>query len=208
MILETLFENPIIFIIWLAAIIIPIALHEFAHAFAATIQGDPTPKSMGRLTFNPLAHIDPLGIILLLIAGFGWGKPTPFNPFNLRNTRWGTVLVAAAGPISNLIMIIFFGLLLKILYPSLGSNNLLSIFLIALVQINIILMVFNLIPIPPLDGSKVLFGFINISSESQARFEKIGPMLLLGLIILERFSGIGFLRYLFSGMADMIFSLI
>jgi len=208
MILQTLFENPIVFIVWLTAIIVPIGLHEFAHAFAATVQGDPTPKSMGRLTLNPLAHIDPLGIFLLLIAGFGWGKPTPFNPMNLRNTRWGTVLVAAAGPISNLIMIIIFGLFLKFLYPSLGPDNLLTIFLIALVQINVILMMFNLIPIPPLDGSKVLFGFIDISTETQAKFERIGPMLLLGLIIMEQFSGLGILRYLFGGVADMIFSLI
>ncbi|USN53742.1 MAG: site-2 protease family protein [Candidatus Nomurabacteria bacterium] len=206
MILDLLFTDPAIFLIYLGAIIVPIALHEFAHALSATMQGDPTPKAMGRLTFNPLAHIDPMGILLLLIAGFGWGKPTPFNPINLKNPRLGTVWVALAGPLSNLIQIIVFGIFLKFV-AFLGPSNYLVIFLAALLQINIILMLFNLIPIPPLDGSKVLFGFLPPSTlEFQARFERIGPLVLLGIIIVDQFTGIGVFHWIFSGITNAIFS--
>lgn len=206
MILDTLFQNPVIFVVWLAAIIIPIALHEFAHALAATAQGDPTPKSMGRLTLNPLAHIDPLGILLLLVAGFGWGKPTPYNPLYLKNRRYGPALIAAAGPILNVVLIIVFGVFLK-LVANLGPDNLLVIFLVALIQINIVLMLFNLLPIPPLDGSKVLFSLLPASSLNfQARFERFGPMLLLGLVLIDQFASLGIFRWLFSGISNFVFS--
>jgi len=206
MILDTLFQNPTVFLVWLAAIIIPIALHEFSHALAATLQGDPTPKSMGRLTLNPLAHIDPMGIILLIVAGFGWGKPTPYNPMNLKNHRFGPAIIAFAGPLSNLIMILIFGLFLKTVIH-LGAENLLVIFLAALIQINIILMIFNLIPIPPLDGSKVLFSFLPRSTQDiQMRLERFGPVLLIGLILIDQISGIGLFSWLFRGLSNYVFS--
>ncbi len=205
MIIDTLFTNPLVFFVWLIAIIIPIALHEFSHALAATLQGDPTPKSMGRLTLNPMAHIDPLGIVLLLLAGFGWGKPTPFNPLYLKSRRWGPVIVAAAGPVSNLLMIAVFGLLLKA-FAFLGTENLMVLLLIALVQINIVLMIFNLIPIPPLDGSKVIFGFLPRSTEAfQMNLERLGPMLLIGLVIIDRLAGVGIFSRVFMVFTDLIF---
>ena len=205
MIIDTLFTNPLVFFVWLIAIIVPIALHEFSHALAATLQGDPTPKSMGRLTLNPIAHIDPLGIILLLLAGFGWGKPTPYNPLYLKSQRWGPVIVAVAGPVSNLIMIVAFGLLLRA-FAFLGTTNLMVLLLVALVQINIVLMIFNLIPIPPLDGSKVVFGFLPRSTEQfQMNLERLGPMLLIGLIIIDRFANLGVFSSAFTAISNLIF---
>jgi Zn-dependent protease len=208
MILETLFTNPLLFVVWIIAVIIPIALHEFAHALAATLQGDPTPKSMGRLTLNPIAHIDPVGLFLLILAGFGWGKPTPFNPMYLRNKRFGPALVALAGPLLNLFLIVVFTLVLKAV-GFLGTENMLVLFLVALVQINIVLMVFNLLPIPPLDGSKVFFSLLPSSTLSfQSQLERLGPMLLIGVILLDQFSGVGLFQWLFSGISNFVFSMI
>src|SRR3990172_11954241 len=99
-----LFNNPLSFVFWLLGLTVAITVHEFAHAYAAERLGDPTPRLMGRLTLNPLAHLDPLGTLMLLIARFGWGKPVQFDPFNLRHPRRDSALISLAGPASNLIM--------------------------------------------------------------------------------------------------------
>src|SRR3989344_9051947 len=100
MILNLLFTQPSLFFLWLLAITYGITIHEFSHVLAARLQGDDTGERLGRLTLNPLAHLDPFGFILLLVVGFGWGKPAPYNPYNLKNQKWGEVLVALAGPAS------------------------------------------------------------------------------------------------------------
>ncbi|MCK5022173.1 MAG: site-2 protease family protein [Candidatus Pacebacteria bacterium] len=147
-------------IILLASVII----HEVAHGYSAYMLGDPTAKHAGRLTLNPLAHIDLMGSIIVpllafMSAGFmfGWAKPVPYNPYNLSNQKWGSAIVAVAGPASNILVAIIFGLLIRFSIFS-GIGN--TIFLEAaqmVVLLNLVLAVFNLVPIPPLDGSKILF---------------------------------------------------
>ncbi|MEK7639892.1 MAG: site-2 protease family protein [Patescibacteria group bacterium] len=156
--LNLLFTEPAIAFAWVVAIVIAIGIHEFSHALVAKLQGDSTAELEGRVTLNPLAHLDPFGFIVLVLFGFGWGKPVPFNPYNLKARRWGPAIVSLAGPAMNVIGIIVFGTILAILArtTTLPSDNLLVIFLELLVRFNIVLALFNLLPIPPLDGSKLL----------------------------------------------------
>ncbi|MFA5135109.1 MAG: site-2 protease family protein [Patescibacteria group bacterium] len=191
MIINLLFTEPIYFIAIFVALIISISLHEFAHVFTAHLLGDSTGERAGRLTLNPLAHLDMWGTISILLIGFGWGKPAPFNPYNLRAKRFGPALVALGGPLSNFLLIVVFGIMLKLLYPVLGPANYLTLFLSILVTFNGVLMIFNLIPIPPLDGSHILEGilgsrFANVS----ALLNRYGPQLLFGLIFLSIFFGL------------------
>lgn len=141
-----------------------VVIHEVSHGFAALALGDPTAKYQGRLTLNPLAHLDPVGSFLVPIIGYltggfiiGWAKPVPFNPYNLKNQKWGEALVAVAGPLSNLALALVFGLIFKFFGPNLGQSVGLVSFV---VLINITLAIFNLVPIPPLDGSKILFAIL------------------------------------------------
>lgn len=149
-------SQPILAAIYMFAIVIALTIHEFAHAFVAHQYGDDTAKHLGRLTFNPLAHIDIFGALTFLVIGFGWGKPVPVNPLNFDDTRKGQLMTALAGPVSNLILAIISVISLKVLLPILPVNNLAIIFFQLSFIINIALMVFNLIPIPPLDGSQIL----------------------------------------------------
>jgi Zn-dependent protease len=141
-------------------------IHEYMHGWMADQQGDPTARDAGRLTLNPVAHIDIWGSILmpaLVFLGtggglvFGYAKPVPFNPYNLRDQKYGVAKVALAGPMANLITALFFGLFLRF---APGLNIIMASFLAAIVQINLILMIFNLLPIPPLDGSKIILPFL------------------------------------------------
>lgn len=185
--LFSLLANPIFIIPLLAAIIIAFTVHEFSHALAADWLGDPTPRNLGRLTLNPIAHIHGLGFVLLLLVGFGWGKPVPFDPSRLKSPRWGSALIGLAGPASNLIFAVLSLLALSVLArQGMASNTLLSIFLLFLFQFNTILMVFNLIPIPPLDGSKLLFAFIpERRDDLRQLLSNYGPFILLFLVIFD-----------------------
>jgi Zn-dependent protease len=196
-----------------AAIVVAIMLlvgfpiHEFAHAFAAFRLGDGTAKLFGRLTVNPIAHFDPLGGALLALTfigsaasggtfGFGWAKPTPVNPMNLLYGRRGEAIVAAAGPISNLVLAAAAAIPLRYLngQPELAEQIPMFVEILRLfVLINIVLMVFNLIPIPPLDGSKVLFAFLDRRTEYQVRpvLEQYGFIILLALFFLPPGGSIG-----------------
>ena len=181
-----LITQPELLIIWLVAIVYAITVHEFSHAYAAYLQGDRTAASQGRLTFNPLAHLDPVGFIVLLLAGFGWGKPVPFNPYNLKYKKWGPVLVSLAGPASNILSFVIFGFVLKILAVNniLAPENLLINFLGILIYINFVLAVFNLLPLPPLDGSKLLYAVIPPARHDLiVRLEVYGPWMLLAFVI-------------------------
>jgi len=199
MITNLLFQQPYLFILWILAILYVLSVHECAHAWAALILGDDTAKQYGRLTLNPLAHLDFLGFLMLLLIGFGWGKPVPYNPYNLRNQRFGPALVAIAGPLANLISLIIFGLILKFIVPFLPAENMLIQFLVLLLILNTTLMIFNLIPIPPLDGSKLLYALLPARLENvKVSLERYGIMILLILIILDSFSGISIFSRLFN----------
>ena len=158
--------TPIIFEI--IVLIFSIIIHEISHGYVAEMLGDPTARLAGRLTLNPIKHIDPIGSIIVPIITslggftFGWAKPVPFNPYNLKNRRSGELIIALAGPASNLLIALIFGLLIRFdlggAYPGIFGNSAIFAGLCAyIVLINIALAVFNLIPIPPLDGSKIIF---------------------------------------------------
>ncbi|MDP3771600.1 MAG: site-2 protease family protein [bacterium] len=191
--LNLILEQPALGLAWVVAILLALSLHEFAHAAIATALGDGTARDAGRLTVNPLAHVDPVGFFALLLIGFGWGKPVPFDPSQLRNRRWGPVAVALAGPAANLILVIIAGTLLGVLQraSALPANNLLVLTLAFLFQINLVLFLFNLIPIPPLDGSKLLLSALDHPRHASARFflETRGPLLLLILVVADGMLG-------------------
>lgn len=184
---------PII-IFQLAVLLFSIMIHEVAHGAVALYLGDDTAKRLGRLTLNPLKHIDPFGsVILPLILAIplffggssiivGWAKPVPYNPYNLKNPKKGAALIGAAGPISNLIIAVTFALLLHI--PLAINNEPLTLAFSLIVLLNILLAIFNLVPIPPLDGSKVLFALLPASYERVQRILEVNGLLLLLAFIL------------------------
>ncbi|MDO8425579.1 MAG: site-2 protease family protein [bacterium] len=209
--ISLILQQPAVGAAWVAAILVALAIHEFSHALVGTLLGDSTAKQEGRLTLNPLAHVDPLGFLMLLFVGFGWGRPVPFDPSQLRYRTWGPALVAMAGPAMNLLGVLVCGTLLAVLdrYAPLPPNNLFIFFLAFAFQMNIVLMLFNLIPIPPLDGSKVLLAALDRPQYDRARFllETRGPMILLGIIILDSFAGGIVFSRLFRGAMDWIVGL-
>ncbi len=187
------------------AILFGLTFHEYSHAFMANIMGDKTAKYAGRLTLNPLPHIDILGLLSLLFFRFGWAKPVPINPLNMRSQRIGVLLVSIAGPLSNFILAFIIGILVRLLSPTLEQNMALHYMLTFAVIINLILAFFNLIPLPPLDGSKILFSIFNTPLETQIMLERIGPIVLLAVIIFGGLSGFNIL-WIFIGKAVIFFS--
>lgn len=183
--LNQLTNNPIALLIFIPVLLFTIAIHEYAHAKTADYLGDPTARLMGRITLNPLAHIDLFGMLFLLFFGFGWGKPVQFDPFNLKNPRRDAALISLAGPVSNFIVAILSVVILRLFM--LFELELLviigQVLLIPLVSFNLLLGVFNLIPVAPLDGFKVVGGIL---SEERARewyqLEKYGIFFLLSLL--------------------------
>ncbi|MCS7173553.1 MAG: site-2 protease family protein [Armatimonadetes bacterium] len=165
------------------ALLVAATAHEYAHAYVAVRLGDPTPRRLGRLTLNPLAHLDPWGTLLLLLAGFGWAKPVPVNPAYFPDPRRGMLLVAAAGPAANLILLMALGALARTgILPELGG---LGALWLRLLYVNAVLAVFNLLPVPPLDGSRILWAFLRGEGETlYLRLQPYGPLVLLGLLLL------------------------
>jgi Zn-dependent protease len=204
------------------AILIALTVHEAAHALVANWLGDSTAKDEGRLTLNPVAHLDPLGTLMFLLVHFGWGKPVPVDPRNFRHPRRDSALVALAGPVSNLLMAVLAFFLLLWIAPEMirGSDALVAVQNSALsgfakdvladaLFLNLGLMAFNLLPIAPLDGSKVLQAFIPARMEYE--YEKLmnyGPYILLGILILERMFNIpiltGWILFFVNGVLNVL----
>jgi Zn-dependent protease len=174
------------------AILIGLTLHEFCHAWAGLKLGDTTARDQGRISLNPLRHIDPLGLLFIVFAGFGWAKPVQFNPYALRRPKRDKALIAAAGPLANLILGMVFIFTLKAFinwspdtWSALSERFFYLLFYSA--YINIGLFVFNMLPLPPLDGSHIFFSGLNLQPETEERIMRIGtPVLFIILIIQSR----------------------
>jgi Zn-dependent protease len=179
-VLQLLWLNPLAFVVVVAVLVFSLTIHEFAHAWMADRLGDPTPRSHGRLTLNPLAHLDWLGTIMLFLIGFGWGKPVPVDAYNFRSPRRDMTLVAVAGPASNLLG----ALVMAFIAAHLFNGGWIATALTLAVQMNIMLAVFNLIPVGPLDGSRVLSGLLphHLAYEFDEVMERYGLYILLLLI--------------------------
>jgi Zn-dependent protease len=176
-------RDPIGFVAWIIALVLGITVHEFMHAYAAHRLGDDTARLLGRLSLNPMAHLDPFGSLLLVLAGFGYGKPVPFNESRLRSPL-GVTLVAIAGPIANLALAALCAIPLRFGAASLIGGAYEEI-LLAIVQLNCVLAIFNLIPIPPLDGSNVVYGLLPPRQQYSWRtYQQYGPFLLLFILLL------------------------
>lgn len=173
--MSLLTQSPLVFAIYLFALLTAISIHEFSHAFVADRLGDPTPERQGRVTLNPRAHIDLMGLLFLFMFGFGWGRPVQFDPFNLKNPHRDSALISLAGPISNFLLAIILSILLKITEAP---------YLLIFIQLNVMLGVFNLLPIHPLDGFKIVGGLL---PEDKARewyqLERYGILFLILLIL-------------------------
>jgi Zn-dependent protease len=170
-------------IISLPIILITITVHEYAHAKVADLLGDPTPRLAGRLTLNPIAHIDPIGFLMLLLVRFGWAKPVPVNPYNCHNPRQASLYISLAGPVSNFLLAWILAIIFKNL--PLSFDSLISQIISYTIWINLALGIFNLIPIPPLDGSHVLEYFLPPHQmETFYRLEQYGFILLLLLVFI------------------------
>ncbi len=209
---QLLLYNPLSFLLLVGlsvlALIVAITVHEFSHALVANGLGDQTAKHQGRLSLNPIRHLDPGGSLMFLVAGFGWGKPVPVNQHQLSHGTTGMSLVAAAGPISNLVVAFLLAIPIKVglldyatlrvdLLNDIFSGRLdvlLSTVLWMMILFNLLLAVFNLIPLAPLDGSRVLAVFIPRNREADyARFQRYGPVLLVTLVMMDYALGFGLL---------------
>ncbi len=187
-------------IITFAVVIISLTVHEVSHGFVSYLLGDKTAKNMGRLTLNPIKHLDPIGALCMFLFHFGWAKPVPINPNNYRHFRLGTVIVSFAGPLSNLILS-FGGTIAYTYFATQGflENQLTADFLTTFIILNIGLAVFNLIPISPLDGSKILLAFL-----PEKAYRRVLRLERYGFILIVILSALGFLSGFIDGGINFI----
>ena len=204
--IQLLIKDPLAFIVLSVLLLYSIIFHELAHGWVAYKMGDPTAKLMGRLTLNPLKHLDPIGTLMLLIIGFGWAKPVPVNLENIPidKRRKGIILVSAAGITANIICAFIALLLLQLLAP--GPEDIMYKILHLLAFINILLAAFNLIPIPPLDGSKIIMGFAPESvNRVLYQIEPFGIIIVIGLLYLGALNPvIELLQYIIVNFISLI----
>lgn len=200
--LNLLATNPLAFIMAAVGLVVAITIHEFAHAWVADYLGDPTPRVQGRVTLNPLAHLDPIGTIALLIVGFGWGRPVEFDPYNLKNRTRDAALIALAGPASNILLAIGLAILNNYVF---ANSLLISIVLTQIIFINLVLAIFNLIPVAPLDGEKILYALLprDIAYEYHQFMRQYGMFVLL-LLIFPIFGGVSPISRLISPVINFV----
>ncbi|SFH48676.1 Zn-dependent protease (includes SpoIVFB) [Tindallia magadiensis] len=187
----------------LPGILIGLTIHEFSHGYTAYLLGDDTARNQGRLTLNPVAHIDPVGFFMLIFAGFGWAKPVPINPYYFTDRRKGTFLVSIAGPVSNIIMAFLLTTLLGILMRTVGTSFAVQRIILSAVSINLVLAVFNLFPIPPLDGSKIVMSLF--PSRFEETFYQIEQYSVIILVILLVF---GVIRNILFPIVDVLYNIL
>ena len=203
-----LFQNPLQFLYILPAIIIGLTVHEWAHAYAAYRLGDPTARNMGRMTLNPIAHIDPIGFIMLLLVGFGWAKPVPINSRNFKHLKRDDIIVSLAGITMNILVAFVFSFIYVagFLKWGLGTNEAFTSIIGSIISINLALAIFNLIPIYPLDGSHVAESLLMHKIPRVFWFlRQYGQFILLALLLTNIVSTV--LGYLISGITSGFFSL-
>ena len=209
-----LFRLPLeALVLLIPTLVFSLSFHEFAHAWMAAKCGDNTAARMGRLTLNPLAHLDVMGSLMILFAGFGWAKPVPVDSRFLRNPRTDMMKVAAAGPVSNILLALAGGMTLRFLNSTGLLTEIILILIIYFTRINIALAVFNMIPIAPLDGSQIFSGYLMKHNPELAwKIQAYGPQVLFGLILFGYFTGfsiiwmvmepfVSFFMLLFAGIA-------
>ena len=208
------------YLLCIPAALISLSVHEYCHGYAAYRMGDPTARSLGRLTLNPLSHLDPIGTVCMVFFGFGWAKPVPINPRYFRDPRKGMALTAAAGPLSNLILAILGALLYlltvllaKAVFPLIASDiayyffEFLGIFFLVFHTLNLSLFVFNLIPLPPLDGSRILYAFLPPRLYfGMMKYERAIHMALLIALAFGAFTGL--IESFVSLLSSLIFKLL
>jgi len=210
--LSLLRTDPLVFFLLALSLVEAIAMHEYAHALAADLQGDRMPRAFGRLTLNPAKHLDPLGTLCLLLAGFGWGKPVEFRPKALSSQRFGAAIVALAGPMMNVALALAAALTGRLMgldfrFPIfVGERDPIELFVFLFFSINVLLAVFNLIPLPPLDGSRLLTIFLPPSKQQIVFFlDRYGFLILLALVF---FGGFRFLEPLLNRVQDLLLALV
>mgnify|MGYP006089045893 FL=1 len=213
MLLRLFPEHLDVLLILIPVLMFALCFHEFSHAFVAYILGDDTAQRQGRLTLNPLAHLDPIGSLMILLVGFGWAKPVPVNPMKLNDRHYGMIKVAFAGPASNLLLAFIGGCLVRLINSfDIPVNETFSTAIGYFLHINIALAIFNLIPVAPLDGSQIFGVLIGRKNPDLAwKLQMNGPKILLGLILFGMLTGysiiwaiiapfIKFFMYLFAGI--------
>ena len=199
---------PEVLVLLIPVLLFALVFHEFSHGWVANKLGDPTAKNQGRLTLNPVAHLDPVGSMMILFVGFGWAKPVPVDSRYLADPRKDMMKIAFAGPASNLFLALVGGIMIRLT----GYSGSLTSMLILFTQINISLAVFNMIPIPPLDGSQIFSGImIRKNPQLVMQLQAYGPQILMGLILFGMFTGVSiiwafmspfvnFFMFIFAGM--------
>lgn len=203
--IQLLFSSPLAFFVIFGGLALSITIHEFAHCWVTDRLGDPTPRAQGRLTLSPLAHLDPLGTLMILFTRFGWGRPAPIDPYNLKNPVRDIALIAAAGPLSNLLLA---ALLSGLLHLGLLPFAWLQLAAFQIMAINIMLAVFNLVPVYPLDGSRIIMALLPRESamEYDSIMSRFGTIILIFLIL--PFNGVSPISQLLSPVINMLLGIL